>query len=259
MNLQELQKIEKWFCDYAQGFKQGGVFAPRQQIKYDHSFRVAEEAEGLARDMNWPEAEIHTARAIGILHDVGRFTQFAEFGTFVDQKSVNHALRGLEVLERENSLAEIPEEERRIILDAVHWHNTKTFPLDLPKNSDRFVRLIRDADKLDGFWIIHDALAGSRNRMYQDLFIGKSMTDKANPELVKTVKAGQLVTYKDVKCVADYLILQIGWVYDVNYPVALRRIRDRKILEHFKTYLPEDASILEAVDVALAFLAKTLR
>lgn len=253
MDTARLEEIKKWYFTYISGYQTDGEFPPKQQIKHEHSLRVADEAKSLAEEMGWTPKDIGVAYALGLLHDIGRFSQFAEFGTLVDHQSIDHAERGVEVLERENALSDLEEPVRRIISDAIRWHNRKAVPSECPSSSRRYVELIRDADKLDGFWIMHQALAVRTNKIYEDLFIGKSFTAPSTPELTEIVRQKKMITYADVKSVADYLLLQIGWIYDVNYAATMRKIKTRRVIEDFLRYCPDDAGIALGVRAALEY------
>lgn len=249
----ELRQIEDWFFAYVAKFRVNDELPPISQIKHEHSLRVAREMRMLAEEMRWPGDEVYTAYALGLLHDVGRFSQFAEYGTIVDHQSVDHAKRGVEVLEKEKVLMMIGEKDRGIIDRGVCVHNTKCIPPDILPEHDEFVKLVRDADKLDGFWIIYDALAVGKNSVYATLFKNRSLTDKANPALVDSIKQGKMISYADTHCLADYLLLQMGWVFDLNYAASMRCVRDRCVIEFFPTYLPADEGVLEASRAVLAY------
>ena len=48
---------------------------PDINYKYHHSYRVMDAMEILAIKLNLPEKDIHLAKVIGLLHDIGRFEQ----------------------------------------------------------------------------------------------------------------------------------------------------------------------------------------
>ena len=99
MKSEELNAITEWFDAYVQTFTgDNGNLHPLLRLKADHSKGVAEEAESLARDLGWRTAETNAAKALGLLHDVGRFPQFAEYKTFSDAVSVDHGQYGRAVV-----------------------------------------------------------------------------------------------------------------------------------------------------------------
>jgi len=104
---------------------------------------VAAEARSLATELGWDNGDQNTAEALGWLRDTGRFSQMAEFGTFRDAQSVNHALRGHQVLSQVGILRQCSAKRARQILDSVLHHNVLRVPDDVHPDSVAFVRLIR--------------------------------------------------------------------------------------------------------------------
>ncbi len=101
---------------------------PPLALKLEHSRRVAENARDIARDLLWSPEDVDLAEALGWLHDVGRFSQFSEFGHFHDTTSVDHGFRGFEIVQAAGLLAHLPENHRRCLMDGVRYHNAKTIP-----------------------------------------------------------------------------------------------------------------------------------
>ncbi|MFH0879851.1 MAG: HD family phosphohydrolase, partial [Lentisphaerota bacterium] len=58
---------------------------------------------------------------------------------------------------------------------------------------------------------------------------------------------------------ADFLMIQISWVYDVNYVPSLRLIRERGILGLIGAHLPPDPDVQEVLKDAGAYLERRCR
>ena len=98
MTIGELNIIKKWFKAYIDNYMDAeGRLHELLQLKVGHSGRVANDARALATELEWSEGEILRSEALGWLHDIGRFSQFKEYHTFHDAKSINHGQRGWEV------------------------------------------------------------------------------------------------------------------------------------------------------------------
>ena len=73
---------------------------PKIALKVEHTWRVADLAEKIARSLlegASPEY-VDLAWLLGLLHDVGRFEQVRRYGTFNDAASTSHAALGARVL-----------------------------------------------------------------------------------------------------------------------------------------------------------------
>jgi hypothetical protein len=198
---------------------------------------------------------MRTARALGLVHDVGRFSQLAEFGTFDDSQSVDHGLRGREVLLGKGPLSRLDAADRQRVLDGVRHHNAVRLLEGLDAGSFRFARLVRDADKLDIYDGFHRAIVAGG--ALADGFMGR-LDRRAAPsaEAVECLRAGRAVPNSAVRSLADMLLWQAGWVFDVNFPATMRRLRSRGSIEKIRGHLDELGAgrmAAEAVDRAIAF------
>ena len=71
---------------------------PRVALKIEHTLRVAELAEEIARAQGFTPAGIDLCWLAGLLHDIGRFEQLRRWDTFNDRASADHAVIGVDVL-----------------------------------------------------------------------------------------------------------------------------------------------------------------
>lgn len=59
--------------------------------------------------MRWFQSDILIAEAPGLLHDVGRFSQLVEFGTFSDTDSINHGESGYKIIKHFEVFSPLPQ------------------------------------------------------------------------------------------------------------------------------------------------------
>ncbi|MEA2068889.1 MAG: HD domain-containing protein [Verrucomicrobiota bacterium] len=250
----QLQEIQQWFKSYTGTFASSdGFFHPPLQLKVDHSQRVADNARQLAKDLGWNPAEANRAEALGWLHDVGRFSQFAEFGTFTDATSVNHGERGREIVRQSEILSALEPEEQNALLGGIRHHNAKTEPDHLEDESLRFLKLIRDADKLDIFRIVLDSV---RRDGFQDLpgmLPQVVLAGPVTPRILHEIQTHRSCSIAEVRSLADFLLMQLGWVYDLNYPASFRLVLNRNTIENLEHALPGDHQIQQVAQAIRDF------
>ena len=123
--------------------------------KYHHSYRVMDNMEKIAKELNLNKEDIELAKCIGILHDIGRFKQFKEYQTFKDEQ-MDHANYGVEVIKQNNILekANINKEDYEVVYAAIKNHNKYEVEKDLSERELLFTKMIRDADKLDIIYVL---------------------------------------------------------------------------------------------------------
>lgn len=218
------------------------------ELKREHCAAVARNCRALATSSGWGKEEINTAEALGFLHDVGRFPQLEEYKTFRDDESINHGERGWQALRESELLTEVDAELREIILNGVRYHNAHTIPDDLPPSHDRWLKLIRDADRLDIYRVVLDAFKNDQLEEHPEIVLNLSLEGDPCPELIETIRQKIPPSYSTLKCAADFLLLILSWSYQMNYPAALKIMRERKIIDQFSEYLPvEQAAVGEVL------------
>lgn len=74
------------------------------RLKIEHTYRVSGLCEKIAGSLGLSEEDVDLAWLLGILHDVGRFEQLRQYGTFIDAQSINHALFGTEILFKQRKI-----------------------------------------------------------------------------------------------------------------------------------------------------------
>ncbi len=248
MNSHEFLLLRQHFNSYVDTFRSAdSSLHPMMELKLQHSLRVADEARGIATELEWSEAEIVLAEAIGLFHDVGRFPQYQKYQTYYDPKSVNHGCLGFQILRDSDWLNLAADDEKTLILESVRLHNVHSLPADLPAELKRFVDLVRDADKLDIYHVVNSAF--DKDNLKDNPGIMWNMPRDFSPDsiILKDLRNRRQASYLDVKSQADFCLLQLCWIYDFNYQPAIRRIYERKIIDRLAGRLPENETLAEAI------------
>jgi len=109
-----LDSFKRWFDAYtSRFFNEDEYVNAHLRVKREHTRRTCEEILLLADRLALDDHQKRVAETIALFHDVGRFPQFAEYRTYNDGRSVDHARLGIEVLRREGVLAALRREERQ--------------------------------------------------------------------------------------------------------------------------------------------------
>jgi len=260
MEQQQLDKFKAWLDSYTAGFYGDDAFVNANiKLKDEHSRRVCGEMLYLTRQLGLSDEQKLTAEAIALLHDVGRFEQFAKYRTYNDVRSINHSLLGVEVLREEKVLDGVDEEEKQIIEKAIEYHGLRKLPSDLDGQSLLFSQLIRDADKLDIFYVVTEYYARYRDEP-QDFMLELEFPDepKYSQDVIEKLLRRQRIDYKALSTLNDVKLLQLGWVYDVNFSATLRRIKERRFLEKLIGFLPQTVDIERVRKTVFGYVDSTI-
>ena len=245
MQQNQLNKFRAWFDDYVAGFYGDDEYVNANlKLKEEHTRRTCKEMLYLAKELGLPDEQMRLAEVIALFHDIGRFEQFVRYRTYVDGRSVNHCLLGLEVLRRAKALDEVEEAERQWIEKAIEYHGLKEMPPDLNGDCLLFSKLIRDADKIDSLYVMTECL-----RQYADN-PGEykweiEVPDKPgySDQVVQALLRGQPIDYGWMKTLNDMKLCLLGWIFDVNFTPTLKRIKQRRLIEILIDFLPKDVDI----------------
>lgn len=241
---ERVTELKDWFTDYVRTFQYG---EPEKQQNIDmkkwHTLRVCAEISALGRQLGLNDDELHLAEIIAILHDVGRFEQYARYNTFVDARSENHAELGVDIIMRSGILDRFDNVIRGLILRSVQYHNRASLPPDEPEPCLFFSKLIRDADKLDIWKVVTDYYSQKETKRNRAIELDLPDTPGFSEEVYHDLMNKKIVNIGHIKNLNDFKLLQIGWVFDINFQPTLDCIRERRYLEMIGKVLPRSERI----------------
>jgi putative nucleotidyltransferase with HDIG domain len=252
----QLEKFRSWFNNYVGDFYNNDDFVNAHlKLKQEHTLRVCREMQFLTNELGLAENQKLIAEVIALFHDIGRFKQFIKYRMYNDVKTVNHSLLGLEVLKEEKLLQAVDKEERELIEKAIEYHGLKKLPGDLNGKCLLLSKLIRDADKLDVFYVATEYYKHYKNKENK-IFLELGVPDEPgySHDLVEAILHGRQIDYNQVRMLNDMKLLQLGWIYDVNFPPTLKRIKQRKFLEMLLSFLPQTEDIQKVKEKILGYV-----
>jgi hypothetical protein len=241
----QLQRFHRWLGEYSRRFFGDDEYVNANlRFKQEHTARTCEEIVRLAHELALDADETRIAELTALFHDVGRFSQFAQYRTYNDFRSIDHGQRGVEVLREEKILDSLPAEERQWVETAVALHGRRSLPSALKGRALLFTRLIRDADKIDIFRVVTEYY----KRYCQDpdnfaLEIELPDSPEYCPEVLEAVWNEETVDWGKLRTLTDAKLCQLGWVYDLNFTASLRRIEQCGYLAELIGFLPQDDAI----------------
>lgn len=248
MQADQLNRLKAWFSEYSSAFLTGDTNVDSPLVlKIDHTRRVCDNIRRLAVAVHAGNGHVNLAEAVGLCHDVGRFEQYRRYATFNDRVSVNHGALGIEVLQAEQALATLTDVEKTIIIDAVRFHNARALPTRRFGGSMLFMRLIRDADKLDIWKIFADYFRESAHPVAAVVqHLPESPTWSAS--IVAAIMDGVLANFSDMRSLNDFKLLQLSWVFDLQFAESARISLERDDLDVIAAALPDSDELAQAID-----------
>lgn len=244
MKKDKIPYFYNWFENYVNKFYCKDSYINQNiKLKEDHTLRVCKHIIGISKSLNLCENDILLAEVLALFHDIGRFEQFQKYRTFNDKKSVNHAELGIEIIKKKNLFSKLPQEEKKLIIKAIKFHNMIKLP---DKRDDRiifFSKLIRDADKLDIFYVLTSYYSSKDNGSNPALDLDRPDTEEYSKEIIKDILENKSSNLKHVKTINDFKLLQVSWIFDINFSYSIKHIVKKKYIEKIINTLPHLAPI----------------
>ncbi len=214
-------------------------------IKKEHSLRVADIIHNLSEKQKQGESGQYLACFIGLFHDIGRFKQLIKYNTFNDVTSIDHAEFGIEVLNEGGLLNELSEDEKEIVLAAILYHNKRELPKDLNGEARMYAQMIRDADKLDILKVLTDYYANPKAEANHTLTWEMPGGNTVSPQVAKQILRGSLVSKEHLVNQLDIKVMQLSWVYDINFKASFELLMKNRYLEKIYGSMPKNDTVIE--------------
>lgn len=239
---QLLSDLKLWFNGYVGRFTSDD---PKIQENFDlkamHTLRVCAAARDIGTSLELSETDLRLAEISALLHDIGRFEQYRTYRTFVDSKSENHAALGVKILQTEYPLQNFDPADAETILKLVQCHNRAVLP---PDESDRFLfflKLLRDADKVDIWHVVTEYYGECGRSRNQGLELDLPDEDRVSDGACEALMQGRLVKMTELETLNDFKLMQLAWIYDLNFPRTFEIVKERRYLEKIRQALPKDS------------------
>ncbi|MBN2384780.1 HD domain-containing protein [bacterium] len=241
---EKLDALKQWFSHYVQSF-QGYQSKIRRNIdlKEQHTRRVVLEIIAIGKKLSLTRDELRLAEIIALLHDLGRFEQFARYQTFKDQASENHAALGITIIKKQGVLESFEPMYQDIILQAIKNHNQPYLPPDMTGPILFYSKLIRDADKLDIWRVVIEYYYRKNSPKNEALELDLPDTPGFSTEVMQDMLLKKNVSINHVKNLNDFKLLQMSWAFDINFQPTRETIQQRGYIEMLRGVLPASPDI----------------
>jgi hypothetical protein len=257
MRLEDLEYFKDWFDDYVAAYYTGDPVRDQPvKLKQEHTERVCKEIVVLGQALCLPAQDMLLAEIMALFHDVGRFEQYAAHGTFKDSSSENHAELGIKELTKHQVLSICTEEEQFLITKAIGYHNVRTLPRDEDERCLFLARLLRDADKLDIWRVFIDYYDRQDEKPNSTIVLGLPDKPTCSSKILRALYEHRMADLKDMATLNDFKLLQISWVYDLNFQPTFHTVFERQYVDRIAAHIPQTNEVQQAVASVKAYLEK---
>lgn len=204
------------------------------RLKIEHTMRVAEICEQIAKNIGCNAEDTDLAWFSGLLHDVGRFEQLRKYGTFVDAVSIDHASCGVQVLFRQGHIRDylLEDSEDKLLEIVIESHNKFAIPEGLDERTEQFCHILRDADKVDIFKV---NVTIPVTEIY-DLPVDQFEQDEVTEAVMESFSHHSSIERSLKKTAVDHIVGHIALVYDMVYPISIQITKEQGYLKQLMSF-----------------------
>ena len=237
----DIKIAHHWFHSFVrQHYSPDSFIQQNIRLKEDHTLRVCSNIKTIATNLHVSESDKALAELMALFHDLGRFEQFTKYKTFSDLRSINHAELSVLLLKKHKILAFLPKQEQELIYEVITYHNLHHLPEIHDETVLFFSQLLRDADKLDVFHVLLHHYQQTSEEKNPALDLHYPNSPGYSSVIIQQLQQGQSTTWAMVQNLNDMKLLQLSWIYDINFQPTLEEIKKRGYIDAFFSLLPDD-------------------
>jgi hypothetical protein len=260
MTENDLIFFKQWFQKFTRSFYSENEEDQRNIYnKIEHTDHVCRNIVSISESLSLTDNQMWIAETIALFHDIGRFPQYARYRTFRDGDSENHGLLGATTLTEDNVLHNLSEKERAMILDAVRFHGVLKIPSDLDSDTVLFLKLVRDADKVDIYRVFIEYYETPKELRASATAFGVPDTPDYSGKMLSSILEGRIASYSNIKTENDFKLMKLSWVYDMHFDESVRLLKDKNYIEKIIDKLPQTDEIKSAVGALNRYVGSRLK
>lgn len=241
----DINKAKKYFKKYVSNYDKKNVDVC---FKTKHTFKVSNVSKKTAQYLGLDKENVQLAELIGLLHDIGRFEQIKQYATLSDLKSIDHGQLGVDILFKDNFIRNFIDTDKydEIIKVAIFNHNKYAIQEGLGELELLHCKIIRDADKTDIYRVLN-------KRNFTTYYAGVDFSkDKISEDVFLEFMNRNQIKHQSKKTIADAALVNIAFIFDMNFKYGLVKIKRKKYLEKLaKKYNFTNEDTVKKMDEAL--------
>jgi len=234
--------LKAWFEDYTGQFSSDDpIVQEAMDLKAEHTLRVCDAIMDIGGTLALSGEELCMVEAAGLLHDIGRFEQYRRYRTFLDYRSEDHAALGVKVIKSHRVLRGLEPGAADMLMRLVGYHNRATLPSGEQEAFLFFLKLLRDADKVDIWRVLTEYYRNMESHRNPAIELDFPDSGRISKPVYEALLERRPVQIADLKTLQDFKLFQIGWIYDVHFPRTFQIVRENRYLEILFDTLPQES------------------
>jgi len=224
------------FSDYVKDYN---AEDPKVKLKIEHTYRVAGLCRRIAGTLALSGEDVSLAWLCGLLHDVGRFEQLRQYGTFNDALSIDHAMYGADILFGQGKIRDYVEEaeEDGLLRKVIACHSAYRVPEEYDERTRLYADILRDADKIDILRVnVETPLEEIYNVSTEEL-----KNAAVTPEVMAAFMERHAVLRTLKRTAVDSVVGHISLIYELVFPISLHIAAEQGYLDRLMDFHSENS------------------
>ncbi|MBR6690528.1 MAG: HD domain-containing protein [Bacilli bacterium] len=243
----DIESLKEIFKNYVKNYDMNELAIIR---KYYHSYRVMDLCIYIANKNNFSEKDTQISTLVGLLHDYARFEQWTKYKTYSDLNSIDHGDLAVKKLFDNNEIKDycLNKEYYDEIYDAIKYHNKINFSDEISVHNKLICKVIRDADKLDIFYL----LGAEKDLMKQD---NKNISEKIKEDFYNHKQ----ISRKEIQTENDNILLDLSMVYDLNFKCSFEYLKENNLINKMFENIVDKDRFKEYFDYINKYIEERIR
>ena len=208
-----------------------------------HTIKVVANILILADSIELSENEKNIAEIVARFHDIGRLWLLLPENS--EHKITDHAEASIEYLKTSPSFHALDEPSQNIVIQVIKNHNKPELPKKEGEATLFFVKLLRDADKLDAWRSTSEYITRKGDKPNMAVELALSEKPLVTPALARTIIEGGIPNKSDILTFNDFLIFQLSWIFELHYKKSFQILNQKQYIRHIYDSLPKNDSVIE--------------
>jgi len=239
-----IQTLQKAYKEYLIHFKSDPyINDPAIEKMILHTERVVENILILADSLELSDNEKYIAEITALFHDIGRFWLLLPENA--ESKITDHAEASIEYFNSSPIFSELDETTQNIIIQAIKNHNKSELPKKEGDSVLFYIKLLRDADKLDTWRSTSEYITRKGGKPSMAIELVLSDKPVVSPSICKTIIEGAIPAKTEIVTLNDFIIFQMSWIFDLHFKKSFQILNQKQYIRHLYDSLPKNDSVIE--------------
>ena len=126
------------------------------------------------------------------------------------------------------------------------FHNAFSIPKKEKEEIVFFIKLIRDADKLDIWRVFLEYYESPSESKASAVGLGLQDLPEYSEDVLASIHKKEIVSLLKVKTLNDFKLLQLSWIFDLNFNPTFRLLLEKDYIKRITVHLPKTEDIKKA-------------